>query len=218
MAHLLRDAGRLCCAGRQLIARRWTTRTSNPGAASRPADPLSGVTPRRGEPDLGHRRIQGELVALGPGWRRASCGKIPHRRASNRRRDDRAWTWKHFLTAQAHTILSCDIFTVDTVFRHTHLRTVLPRGSDSPGSTSSGPPRIRPARGDPASEEPSGASAPTGYSLPAKARDQPPYPTTRPTTTNTATSIGGISGQPTQRSEVTGLTTTKVQRRPILGG
>ena len=24
-------------------------------------------------------------------------------------------TWKQFLTAQAHTILSCDLFTVDTV-------------------------------------------------------------------------------------------------------
>jgi hypothetical protein len=25
-------------------------------------------------------------------------------------------TWKQFLTAQAHTILACDFFTVDTVF------------------------------------------------------------------------------------------------------
>lgn len=63
----------------------------------------------------GHRRIQGELARLGyqiaasTVWKilhQAGVGPAPHRTGP---------TWQQFLTAQAHTILACDFFTVDTV-------------------------------------------------------------------------------------------------------
>ena len=69
-----------------------------------------------GEPDLGLRRIQGELEALGirvaasTVWlvlQRAGLPPAP-RRASE--------TWRAFLRAQAAGIVACDFVTVDTVF------------------------------------------------------------------------------------------------------
>jgi hypothetical protein len=69
-----------------------------------------------GEPDLGHRRIQGEL--LRPGHRIAAstvwqiltkAGIDPAPRRSGP-------TWKQFLTAQAKGILAVDFLDVDTIF------------------------------------------------------------------------------------------------------
>ena len=68
-----------------------------------------------GEPDLGYRRIHGELVQLGyrvaPStvWlllKRAGIDPAP-------RRADMAW--RRFLSTQAESILACDFFHVDTV-------------------------------------------------------------------------------------------------------
>jgi len=64
---------------------------------------------------VGHRRIQGELARLGhriaPStvWQILTAAGIdPAPRRSGP-------TWKQFLTAQAHAIISCDFLTVDTV-------------------------------------------------------------------------------------------------------
>jgi hypothetical protein len=46
------------------------------------------------------------------GWRPARCGRSSTRPGSTRRPGP---TCKQFLAAQAHTILTCDFFTVDTV-------------------------------------------------------------------------------------------------------
>jgi putative transposase len=58
----------------------------------------------------GHRRIQGELAGLGYRVAASTVWKILHNAGV-----DPAPAWRQFLTAQAHTILACDFFTVDTV-------------------------------------------------------------------------------------------------------
>src|SRR5437762_2382812 len=102
---------------RELIARRWTyphTRPGRPRIDKQVRDLVLRLAAEN--PFWGHRRIQGELVGLGYQvaastlWnilRRAGVDPAPRRSGP---------TWKQFLTAQAHTILACDFFTVDTVF------------------------------------------------------------------------------------------------------
>jgi hypothetical protein len=64
----------------------------------------------------GHRRIQGELVGLGYRVAASTVWKILHRAGVDPAPRRAGPTLKQFLTAQAHTVLSCDFFTVDTVF------------------------------------------------------------------------------------------------------
>jgi hypothetical protein len=66
-------------------------------------------------PTWGHRRIQGELVGVGYRVAASTVWKILHRAGIDPAPRRSGPTWKQFLTAQAHTILSCDFFTVDTV-------------------------------------------------------------------------------------------------------
>jgi hypothetical protein len=101
---------------RNLVARRWSY------PARRPGRPPTGKTIRelvlrlaRENPGWGHRRIQGELVGLGyrvassTVWsilRRAGVDPAPRRDGPS---------WRQFLTAQAHGVICCDFFTVETV-------------------------------------------------------------------------------------------------------
>ena len=63
----------------------------------------------------GHRRIQGELVGLGYQVAASTVWKILHQAGVDPAPRRAGPTWKQFLTTQAHTILACDFFTVDTV-------------------------------------------------------------------------------------------------------
>ena len=94
-----------------LSARAWPAGGSE--GASR-----SGVAAGQGEPDLGYRRIHGELCRLGykdrigasTVWtilQRAGVAPAPKRSAL---------TWRQFLQSQAASVLAVDFFTVDTVF------------------------------------------------------------------------------------------------------
>jgi putative transposase len=80
--------------------------------------PRAGAAAGQGEPDLGYRRIHGELCRLGykdrigasTVWtilRHAGVAPAPKRSAL---------TWRQFLRAQAKGVLAVDFFTVDTVF------------------------------------------------------------------------------------------------------
>ena len=103
---------------RRLVARRWDDSRRRRG----PGRPPTGASIRRLIVRLatdnllwGHRRIQGELARLGhriaPStvWKiLAAAGIDPAPRRSGP-------SWKQFLTAQAHGIISCDFLTVDTV-------------------------------------------------------------------------------------------------------
>src|SRR4029450_9919139 len=66
-------------------------------------------------PSWGHRRIQGELVNLGYQVAASTVWKILHQAGVDPAPRRVGPTWKQFLTAQAHAMLGCDFFTVDTV-------------------------------------------------------------------------------------------------------
>jgi transposase len=102
---------------RELVRRRWTYRHRRPGRPSidRATRELV-LRVARENPRWGCVRIQGELRKLGVRvgastirslLRRAGFGPAP-------RRDGPSWS--EFLCAQAHSILACDFFCVDTAW------------------------------------------------------------------------------------------------------
>jgi putative transposase len=100
---------------RQLIARRWTYPHARPGrpAVDRQVRDLV-LRLAADNPSWGHRRIQGELVGLGYRVAASTVWKILHQAGIDPAPRRAGPTWKQFLTAQAHTMLACDFFTVDT--------------------------------------------------------------------------------------------------------
>jgi hypothetical protein len=63
----------------------------------------------------GHRRIQGELARLGHRIAPSTVWQILTAAGIDPAPQRSGPTWKQFLTAQAHGIISCDFLTVDTV-------------------------------------------------------------------------------------------------------
>lgn len=102
---------------RQLIARHWTYPHGNPG---RPpvATQIRNLVLRLAAENSswGHRRIHGELVGLGYQIAVSTVWKILHHAGVDPAPQRAGPTWQQFLTTQAHTLLACDFFTVDTVF------------------------------------------------------------------------------------------------------
>ena len=105
---------------RELVRRKWTHRARRTGRP--PIDPeIRELICRMAlkNPRWGCVRIQGELRGLGI-WigattvrtllRREGLGPAPRRSGPS---------WSEFLRAQAHGILACDFFTVETVFLKT---------------------------------------------------------------------------------------------------
>jgi putative transposase len=102
---------------RRLVARKWIY-----SQRRRPGRPPTGGTVKKlilamaaDNPTWGHRRIQGEPARLGytiaPStvWEilnAAGVDPVPRRSGP---------TWRQFLTAQAHAVIACDFFTIDTV-------------------------------------------------------------------------------------------------------
>jgi putative transposase len=105
---------------RELVARKWTYRRRRPGR------PLLDAAVRelvlrfgRENPGWGCVRIQGELRKLGIRvgastirslLRRSGFGPAPRRQGPS---------WSEFLRAQAHGMLACDFFTVETAWLRT---------------------------------------------------------------------------------------------------
>ncbi|MEV4135101.1 integrase core domain-containing protein [Dactylosporangium sp. NPDC049742] len=63
----------------------------------------------------GHRRVQGGLARLGYRVAASTVWRILHRAGVDPAPRRTGPTWQQFLTAQAHTMLACGFFTVDTV-------------------------------------------------------------------------------------------------------
>ncbi len=102
---------------RRLVTRRWTTTDARrPGRPPVPAGLRALVLRLATEnPTWGYRRVHGELAGLGyqvgPStvWRILTAARVdPAPRRSGP-------TWRQFLTAQAHGILACDLFHLETV-------------------------------------------------------------------------------------------------------
>ena len=101
---------------RELVARHWTYPRARPGRP--PVDKqIRDLVLRLAAENSswGHRRIQGELVGLSYRVAASTVWKILHGAGIDPAPRRAGLTWKQFLTAQAHTILACDFFTVDTV-------------------------------------------------------------------------------------------------------
>jgi len=105
---------------RELVARKWTYRRSRTGRP--PLDPSLRcliVQMARDNPRWGIIRIKGEMQGLGYRvgattirslLRRAGIPPAPRRTGPS---------WSEFLRAQAQGVMSCDLFTVETVFLRT---------------------------------------------------------------------------------------------------
>jgi hypothetical protein len=101
---------------RQLIARRWTTKPAPPGI---PAGLRSLVIRLATEnPTRGYRRIHGELTGLGYRIGASTVWKILHTAGIDPSTRRAGPSWTEFLRAQAHAILACDLFHLDTITLH----------------------------------------------------------------------------------------------------
>jgi putative transposase len=101
---------------RELVARRWAYPRAPPGGPPVDKQVRDLVLRFAAEnPTWGHRRIQGELVGLGHQVAASTVWKILHNAGIDPAPRRSGPTWRQFLTAQAHAILACDFFTVDTV-------------------------------------------------------------------------------------------------------
>ena len=73
----------------------------------------SGTPPREG-PELGYRRIHGELATMGVVIAPSSVWAIPKRHGTEPSPRRSGPTWAELLAAQAKGLLACDFFHVDT--------------------------------------------------------------------------------------------------------
>src|SRR5664279_3224488 len=104
---------------RELVTRRWTYPKHAASAGGRPPTPavIRALVLRLAQenPDWGHRRIHGELLGIGYRVAAATVWNILHRAGLDPAPRRTGPTWRQFCRAQAHTMLACDFFTVDTV-------------------------------------------------------------------------------------------------------
>src|SRR4051794_11402389 len=104
---------------RQLVARHWTTTSTGPGRPAIAAGLRALVIHLATEnPTWGYRRLHGELAGLGYQIGASTVWTILHRAGidPSARRTGQSWT--EFLRAQAHAILACDLFHLDTITLH----------------------------------------------------------------------------------------------------
>jgi transposase len=102
---------------RRLVARKWTyTDRRRPGRPSTVAAVKQLILRMaRENPRWGHRRIQGELARLGHQVAPSTVWEIMNAAGIDPAPRRYGPTWRQFLSAQAHAIIACDFFTVDTV-------------------------------------------------------------------------------------------------------
>ncbi len=103
---------------RRLVARKWdSTSRRRPGRPSTAAAAIRKLVIGMAteNPTWGHQRVQGELVKLGHQIAASTVWQILHAAGIDPAPRRTGPTWKHFLTAQARSILAVDFVHVDTV-------------------------------------------------------------------------------------------------------
>ena len=101
---------------RQLVASRWTTKPVRPGRPAVPAGLRALIVRLATEnPTWGYRRIHGELVGLGYRIGASTVWTILHNAVVDPSPRRAGPSWTEFLRAQAHAILACDLFHLDTI-------------------------------------------------------------------------------------------------------
>jgi transposase len=102
---------------RRLVARKWTYSDHHrPGRPSTIAAVKQLILRMaRDNPGWGHRRIQGELARLGHQVAPSTVWEILNAAGIDPAPRRSGPTWRQFLSAQAHAIIACDFFTVDTI-------------------------------------------------------------------------------------------------------
>jgi putative transposase len=101
---------------RQLVARRWTTQPVRPGRPAIPAG-LRALIVRPATENLtwGYRRIHGELAGLDYQIGASTVWNILNTAGIDPAPRRAGPSWTEFLQAQAHAILACDLFHLDTL-------------------------------------------------------------------------------------------------------
>ena len=104
---------------RQLVARRWATEPVRPGRPAIPAGLRALVVRLASEnPAWGYRRIHGELAGLGYRIGASTVWTILHGLGIDPSPRRAGPSWSEFLRTQAHAILACDFFHLDTITLH----------------------------------------------------------------------------------------------------
>ena len=104
---------------RQLVSRPWTTGSVRAGRPTIPAGLRTLVLRLANEnPTWGYRRVHGELAGLGCQIGASTVWKILHAAGIDPAPRRAGPTWAQFLRAQAHAILACDLFHLDTITMH----------------------------------------------------------------------------------------------------
>jgi putative transposase len=104
---------------RQLVARRWTTKSVPLVDPAIPAGIRALVLRLATEnPTWGYRRIHGELAGLGYRIGASTVWKILHCAGIAPSPRGAGPSWAQFLRSPAHAILACDVFHLDTVTLH----------------------------------------------------------------------------------------------------
>ena len=104
---------------RRLVSRRWTTQ---PAPHGRPATPAGlrtlAVRLATENPTWGYRRIHGELASLGYQIGASTIWRILQNAGIDPSPRRAGPSWTQFLRAQAHAILACDLFHLETITLH----------------------------------------------------------------------------------------------------
>ena len=104
---------------RQLVRHRWTTPDTPPGRPAIPTGIRALIVRLATEnPTWGYRRVHGELAGLGYQIGASTVWTILNAAGIDPAPRRAGPTWAQFLRAQAHGILACDLFHLDTITLH----------------------------------------------------------------------------------------------------